>query len=158
MKRRKLISNLVLGVRRIQDKDKRYFYMIMVLWNDESEIIIYRTLPQIREFIANLETIACSAALMDLKEPAYLVNRRNLMGDNRLTIQMKHIQNIIKIFDVIQFYKLIQDNKMVTDFFTNRLTFIQYKLYYIIRYTVYDIQYLIYNTLRELQFFDAKGA
>ena len=95
--------------------------MVMVIWNDDSELIIYRSLLQIRELIKLIEHIAPANAKIDLLQSARPLKKRHLLGDNRLRIQLKHIDNVNRLFAIFEFYKPILYSTACHDFFNKRL-------------------------------------
>ena len=44
-------TEALLGIQKRYEPEKRYYFIISVLWSDRSDIIIYRTLRQIKQLI-----------------------------------------------------------------------------------------------------------
>lgn len=92
----------------------------MMLWSDNSELIIYRTLKQIRQLIKRMEQVVPTSALLDLKEPSMLLRKRYIWGDTRLAVHVKQLDNLIKLFAVLEFHTSILDDSECQDFFIRR--------------------------------------
>ena len=94
--------------------------MVMVLWNDDSELIIYRSLSQIRTLIKRIEQIAPANAKSDLRQTTRPLKKRHLLGDNRLCVQLKHIENVNRLFAMFEFYKPLLYSTACQNFFYKR--------------------------------------
>ena len=111
---------LVLGIRRLAIPEKRYVYMIMMLWSDKSELIIYRTLEQIRQLLKRMELVAPTDAKHDLAESSQLINKKRLLGDMRLSVHVKHLAHLMKLFAVLEFHGSILHDSVCQNFFMKK--------------------------------------
>ena len=62
-------KSLVIGIQKRYDPKKTYLFVTMVKWSDGSELIIYRTMPQVQDLITNIKKRVPREIRSDCEEP-----------------------------------------------------------------------------------------
>jgi len=94
--------------------------MIMVHWDDDSELVIYRPLAVIRTLVKRIEQVAPPTAFADVRDATRPFKKRNIFGDNRLSVHLNLVEPLNNLFSVAKYYKSILGDSTCKNFFYKR--------------------------------------
>ena len=73
-------NDALLGIQKRYEPEKCYYFIISVLWSDRSEIIIYRTLRQIKQLIQLVNQMVPDEANDFQKESNFILKKSNYLN------------------------------------------------------------------------------
>ena len=92
-------TEALLGIQKRYEPEKCYYFIISVLWSDRSEIIIYRTLRQMKQMIQLVNQMVADEANDFQKESNFILKKSNYLNlETGISWHLKCCENISNFF------------------------------------------------------------
>ena len=110
---------LVLGLRKRRQPSKKYYFMILVKWNDDTELVISRDLDAFRCLILNLKKVIQPEATYDFGDVSKAFQKPVFFREQTLSVHMKLVEKVSKFLGVVEYYQSLRKSQPSRAFFYN---------------------------------------